>query len=111
MKKTLAFVMTLALLCSLLAGCGSERADNGVTVPSGSPIIDPSMAPQPEDGIVEDQDGFIEDEDGRTAGDTTGKTAGDVAGDLTGDDAGIIGSNGSTGTASASPTPSADTQR
>ena len=102
MKKIFAFVMALALLCSLLAGCGSGRADDGVTVPSGSPIIDPSMAPQPEDGIVEDRDGFIEDEDGRAAGGTTGKTAGD----LTGDDAGIIG-----GTAAASPSPSADTQR
>lgn len=106
MKKIFAFVMALALLCSLLAGCGSGRTDNGVTVPSGSPIIDPSMAPQPEDGIVEDRDGFIEDEDGRTVGGTTGRTAGDAAGDLTGDDAGIIG-----GAASASPSPSADTQR
>ena len=120
MKKIIASVMALTLLCSLLAGCGSAPADkDGATVPPGSPIIDPSMTPDVEDGVVDDRDGFIEEEGDRIGGDTAGKTAGDAAGDTIGDDAGIIGgtadsgsvSSGNTGAASASPSPSADTQR
>ncbi len=95
MKKILATVLAAVLLCALLCGCGGDRAEDGVVLPSGSPMISPSMTLRPEDGAVNDRDGFIGDGDDRIGEAQTSPEIGadSAAGDVT-------GNTGNTGTAS-----------
>lgn len=66
MKKVFACVICVVLLCTVLAACGDNRADNDRILndmPAATAQVSPDLSPDIEDGIVNDKDGMIDDND------------------------------------------------
>ena len=64
MKKLLACVISLVLLCSVLCGCGDDGVDDNIIVsPQVTAGVSPSATAGIDDGIVDDKDGVIGDND------------------------------------------------
>lgn len=73
MKKTMACILTLAVLCAaLLTGCGETAGDgnntagtagngNNASNPAADNNVPETMLPDVNDGIVDDTDGIIND--------------------------------------------------
>lgn len=97
MKKTMAWVLVLGVLCAaLLTGCGETAGDgNGNnttdTPASGSDNVPETMLPDVNDGVVDDTDGIIGDGDTDWA--DNGATGGAAGGNTT---AGGAPENGNT---------------
>lgn len=69
MRKTIVFTLCAAMLCVCLCGCGNQdQGQHDVVigtpvVPEMTPMVNPMITPDPEDGVVDDTDGIIEDKD------------------------------------------------
>ena len=54
MKKKLAIVLVLAMLCSLLAGCGAKEEPTPAPAPEQAAKEEPAAAPAPEQAEAEE---------------------------------------------------------